>query len=1098
MHEKVKQFIYSDEQQASYKALWYRALTLTERMAVQTEQIKESNNSTAAQHEIARRRLQRWKDQPPFTDNSYFSQRLEADTLTEENLLALLAEAEEDLQIRLAATTSFSWLLDLQRAFEHLDKRRSDSLLAHTQGKREPSFLDTFLPLIYTGLEQLNNGIQELVQIYAHPPFDSRTLPALLINHIPERIMPQAIKTLVLELNIARIQGNLYGETAKERCDYFIEKLLQPSGLLPLLEEYPVLARQLVETINLWVSYELELLTRLCNDWPEICHNLSPRSDPGEIIAIHTGQGDTHRSGRSVAVLICRSGLHLVYKPRSLAVDAHFQELLSWVNQQGFQPAFQTMKIITRDHYGWTEFIAARPCSSTEQVERFYQRQGGYLALLYALEATDFHAENLIAAGEHPFLIDLEALFHAAINNPASAAASSPAQQTIEHSVLHTSLLPQRIWSNRQSQGIDISGLGGTNGQISPTPMPSWTDVGTDNMQLHLEPVEISLGAHRPTLDGQEVETATFCDAIITGFSAIYQLLIQHHTELLNSILPSFANDEIRCLVRPTRFYVTLLTNSYHPEILHDALDRDRFFDRLWIVPQDQPYIAEIIAAERSDLLQGDIPLFTTTPGSHNLMSSQRDIIPDFFTKTGFAMVEQHLQSFDARDLQQQIWFIKAAFASCVPATEQYFQHIEYISSCPPATPERLLEAAKKIGDRLDALALRQDTTIEWLGLQQVREQAWQIMPTNSDLYNGTAGIALFLAYLGKFTATASYTTLARQTLDSSRRHVYDYLKHPELCTTGAFTGLGSFIYLLTHLGALWSDQTLYREAKNLVHQISPLITNDQSLDIVHGSAGYIATLLGLDKVSPSADVLAAALQCGDHLIACAQHTSKGLGWIKPPYKNPLTGFAQGNAGIIWSLFKLSQQSGEERFYHTAVAALEYERNLYSEEKRNWPDVRQVQQLAAQNIQPEQPPATFMVNWDQGAPGIALARLDALQSCNDPNTQTEIVAALQTTITQGFGTNHSLGHGDLGNLDILLTTQHIFIDEDYQEHIQQLTASLLHSIEVQGCLTGAPTGIETPGLMDGLAGIGYALLRIFCPQQMPSVLLLQAPIQATP
>ncbi len=36
------------------------------------------------------------------------------------------------------------------------------------------------------------------------------------------------------------------------------------------------------------------------------------------------------------------------------------------------------------------------------------------LALFYALEATDFHHENLIAEGEHPVPIDLETLFQPA------------------------------------------------------------------------------------------------------------------------------------------------------------------------------------------------------------------------------------------------------------------------------------------------------------------------------------------------------------------------------------------------------------------------------------------------------------------------------------------------------------------------------------------------------------------------------------------------------------------------------------------------------------------------------------------------------------
>ena len=55
----------------------------------------------------------------------------------------------------------------------------------------------------------------------------------------------------------------------------------------------------------------------------------------------------------------------------------------------------------------WMEFVRATDDSQGE-VRRFYERQGGYLAILYALEATDFTRENLIADGERPVLLDLE------------------------------------------------------------------------------------------------------------------------------------------------------------------------------------------------------------------------------------------------------------------------------------------------------------------------------------------------------------------------------------------------------------------------------------------------------------------------------------------------------------------------------------------------------------------------------------------------------------------------------------------------------------------------------------------------------------------
>jgi hypothetical protein len=44
-----------------------------------------------------------------------------------------------------------------------------------------------------------------------------------------------------------------------------------------------------------------------------------------------------------------------------------------------------------------------------------------------------------------------------------------------------------------------------------------------------------------------------------------------------------------------------------------------------------------------------------------------------------------------------------------------------------------------------------------------------------------------------------------------------------------------------------------------------------------------------------------------------------------------------------------------------------------------------------------------------------------------------------------------------------------------------------------GWVTGVPLGVETPGLMTGLAGIGYELLRLAAPERVPSVLLLAPP-----
>ena len=136
----------------------------------------------------------------------------------------------------------------------------------------------------------------------------------------------------------------------------------------------------------------------------------------------------------------------------------------------------------------------------------------------------------------------------------------------------------------------------------------------------------------------------------------------------------------------------------------------------------------------------------------------------------------------------------------------------------------------------------------------------------------------------------------------------------------------------------------------------------------------------------------------------------------------------------------------------------------------------------------------YMVAWCHGAPGIGLARLGSLSVLHDTEIDAEIDTALQTTIKQGFGRNHSLCHGDMGNLDILLTATQLLAKPRYKEILPRIASALLDNIETQSWISGVPQGVETPGLMVGLAGIGYALLRLAAPERMPSVLLLAPPI----
>ena len=112
---------------------------------------------------------------------------------------------------------------------------------------------------------------------------------------------------------------------------------------------------------------------------------------------------------------------------------------------------------------------------------------------------------------------------------------------------------------------------------------------------------------------------------------------------------------------------------------------------------------------------------------------------------------------------------------------------------------------------------------------------------------------------------------------------------------------------------------------------------------------------------------------------------------------------------------------------------------------------------------------------------------------HSPAIDSEISAALELTRRFGFGDNHSLCHGDIGNLELLQLARERTRYSDSSADLDHAISAILHVGERDGWRCGAPFDIEIPGLMTGLAGIGYGLLRAAQPSRVASVLLLASP-----
>jgi len=1059
---------------------WLRALTLLERCATLQP---VSHPYDAASIASSSPRASRWSSQPPFDVGFPFSRRLAVDGLTRETFEQIVNEPLEDLEARFPETPS--WVSCINEAWESDTFSDSIGWSAFVTEHDLYGFIQAIEPLIIHYRNELQRGAQTLVKKYGDVPFNPQAIGNMMIKPLADHIFPMASRTLVLELNAARLRGQLSGETPQERYRQFFEQLREPENIFAFLDEYVVLARQITTYLSDWLDSSLEFLDRLCADWDVIQSTFSPDEATGKLTQLDSGLGDLHGGGRTVAIAHFDSGLRVVYKPRPQSIALHFQQLLAWLNAHDLPHPFRVLKVFDGGSYGWMEFVDAETCETFDEVTRFYQRQGGYLALLYVLAGTDVHAENLIAAGEHPVLIDVETLFHPALPDASISEWDRPVLDVLYTSVLRSLLLPLRMYADDQQGGIDISGLGAKNGQFTPMPVPSWEGAGTDEMHLAHKPTLIPDASNRPTLNGQELDLADYLAPIVAGFETVYRLLIQHKDEFLSGPLAAFADDVVRVVLRPTRTYAFIQNEGYHPNLLRDALTRDRLFDYLWRQIPRQPELMNIVAYEKTDLQRSNIPLFTGRPNSRDLWSSGGNRIVNFFAETTMVSAQKRVRALSEKDMQNQSWLIRASFLA-LPLGASKSNGVRHDPMTTPSIfadsvePQLLLAVAQAAGARLESLALHNEKYVNWVGLTSSINQYEQIVPLGIDLYNGLPGVILFLAQLGATTTEQRYTHLAEKALVTLQAQIDAKQQH--ITSIGAFNGWGGLLYTYTHLAALWERQDLFDAAMHSANRISDLVKQDASFDIVGGAAGSIASLLSLYHCIPSDRLLEVAIQCGDHLSAKAKVIDGGLGWLTHPTSSmPITGFAHGTAGIVWALSALADATQEERFRAMIPYALPYERGAFSPEFKNWHSLRS----SIIDREHDNP-----VAWCYGAGGIGLARLTMHHT--DDQFQTEIETALRTTLARGFGENHSLCHGDLGNIELLLQASHKLDSGYWEAHVNSLTRAILDSISEHGWV-GGDKFVTAPGLMTGIAGIGYGLLRLADPDNVPSILTLAPP-----
>uniref|UniRef100_B8HVI2 Lanthionine synthetase C family protein n=1 Tax=Cyanothece sp. (strain PCC 7425 / ATCC 29141) TaxID=395961 RepID=B8HVI2_CYAP4 len=1088
----------------------------------------QSQNSNA-DSTVACQRLEHWCEVAAQGDWSAFQKRLDWDDLDRESVNYVLSSPADPAPDGLPP-----WTDTLKAIIATANQPLPDSSLPIDSADPQP-FEDILLPIVIAARQKLQNQLQ------SSPAILNATINASVFELVSEsgylELEKEFLKTLInlstktldheftnfrpLGHNLLNFfAGTQSTEPSKELYYKFVNGLLQ-DGLLTLFKQYPVLAKLIAIATDFWVESTLEFINYLAEDLPELetlfassaltesqsnWQSLSPSfhsAGLGQVVSVRPSLSDFHNRGRSAIALTFSSGLKLIYKPKDLGLDVAFFDFLAWCNQQNSPLDFKILKILNRGSHGWVEYVEQQPCGARAAAQRFYQRAGMLLCVLYLLGATDCHYENLIASGEHLVLIDTETLLHPDANPIDGSAVEMVTAATdlqLADSVLRTGLLPNWIFSADNRIAYDLSGLGSCDPQQAPWRLPRWQFINTDEMRLVNQDVTMPLQQNIAVLEGQPLSPDGYLAEILTGFEQMYNLFLEQRQYLQSSLSPlvPFNHQPVRLIFRHTQVYGVILQKSLEPQWLQDGRDRSLQLEGLsWalLACEHKPLAWPLLKVELAAMEQMDIPFFQASTSHDGLEIEPGLVIPRYFQAASYAQVLNRLDKLNPADCTLQLAMIRGSFQARIahqPLTSKLPQGaVASISDRLPTQtliPDQFLQEAIRLGHLLETEAIRgKDGSATWLGFDYIANaDRFQMVALKDALYEGASGVAVFLAALSRVTNQDRFGGLALGALQPLQKFLYSH-DRPQLhhwakqLGIGGATGLGSIIYALTKISDLLQDRSLHQDALTIAQLITPeLIAADQQFDVIGGAAGAILGLLPLYRATGDTSVLTTAQACGQHLLA---NQEKGGAW-KNFAEQPLTGFSHGAAGIALALLQLAAQTGEEVYRQAAIAGISYEQSLFSATAANWPDLRSI-------VQQEGLPG-FSVSWCHGAPGIGLARIGGLDSYATAAIQQEIEIALQTTQKQGaYGLDH-LCCGTFGRIELLLVAAERFDRPELQETARYLATQVVTKATEQGgyrLFANLPPAVLNPNFFQGIAGVGYQLLRLTHPNQISSVLL---------
>lgn len=434
------------------------------------------------------------------------------------------------------------------------------------------NFVDPFVNLIMNNIDIECNS------------YLNKTLRDSIKKNCKKEIFSYFPKIIITEAKIFKLENELKNDDMKL---YIYNLFNDKKQILNLTKIYPFMFHFIIERCENISAIYIDLLKKIKKDYIELVQ-VGLIEDGEELLKIDRNLGDSHNKGQKVMELKF-TNTSIFYKPKNSNLTKVLFDIQNWIKSHSSINFYQ-YKILNKKDYAYEEKVEHKYVKNSLELDTYYYNFGVTLGLIYLLNGTDYHFENIISHGVHPVMIDNETLFN-------------PALEDFQSDVhfLSLGMLP-----NTQNN-IDFSALSGS----LRSEKILVEQLVEKNNTFMLEKRDFFI-KRRKNYPSKEINYIYIYEKekkhLLLGFQDLLSVFIENKESFLNSgIVEELKNERIRIVLRHTMFYNELLTKLFHPYNVKTKSTARKFLRKYLNKNQK---LQKVLNCEEEHLLNGDIPIF--------------------------------------------------------------------------------------------------------------------------------------------------------------------------------------------------------------------------------------------------------------------------------------------------------------------------------------------------------------------------------------------------------------------------------------------------------------------------------------------------------